>query len=67
MLDADKTSFVGYMPLPVRHGMTVGELARYFNQENGIGVTLRVIEMEGWRRTDYFGDTGQLWVNPSPI
>ncbi len=66
MLDADKTSFVGYMPLPVRHGMTVGELARFFNRENAIGVELHVIEMEGWRRAFYYTDTGQLWVNPSP-
>ena len=66
MLDADKTSFVGYMPLPIRHGMTVGELARYFNSENGIGVELHIIEMKGWRRTFYYSDTGQLWVNPSP-
>ncbi|HSW39914.1 MAG TPA: DUF1343 domain-containing protein, partial [Acidobacteriota bacterium] len=66
MLDEDKTSFVGYMPLPVRHGMTVGELARYFNEENGIGVQLHVIEIKGWRRSFYFWDTGQLWVNPSP-
>lgn len=66
ILDKDKTSFVGYMPLPVRHGMTVGELARYFNEEKGIGVDLHVIEMKGWRRTFYYSDTGQLWVNPSP-
>jgi uncharacterized protein YbbC (DUF1343 family) len=66
ILDADKTSFVGYMPLPVRHGMTLGELARYFNAENRINVELHVIEMEGWRRSFYFSDTGQLWVNPSP-
>jgi uncharacterized protein YbbC (DUF1343 family) len=66
MLDGDRTSFTGYMPLPVRHGMTVGELARYFNRENGIGVELHVVAMQGWRRTYYFWDTGQLWVNPSP-
>ena len=66
MLDPDKTSFNGYMPFPVRHGMTIGELARYFNAENGIGVQLRVIEMRGWLRSYYFWDTGQLWVNPSP-
>jgi uncharacterized protein YbbC (DUF1343 family) len=66
MLDADKTSFIGYMPLPVRHGMTVGELARYFNEENDIGVELHVIEMKGWNRAFYYSDTGQLWVNPSP-
>lgn len=66
MLDPDKTSFVGYMPLPVRHGMTLGELARYFNVENKIGADLHVVEMVGWRRNYYFDDTGQLWVNPSP-
>jgi uncharacterized protein YbbC (DUF1343 family) len=66
MLDADKTSFIGYMPLPVRHGMTVGELARYFNVENRIGARLQVVPMKGWRRSYYFWDTGQVWVNPSP-
>lgn len=66
MLDPDRTSFVGYLPLPVRHGMTVGELARYFNQVKRLGVQLEVVPMRGWRRDDYFWDTGQLWVNPSP-
>jgi uncharacterized protein YbbC (DUF1343 family) len=66
MLDADKTSFIGYMPLPVRHGMTLGELARYVNVERKLGADLHVIEMKGWRRADFFFDTGQLWVNPSP-
>jgi uncharacterized protein YbbC (DUF1343 family) len=66
ILDPDKTSFVGYMPLPVRHGMTVGELARYFNTENRIDARLQVIPMKGWHRSYYFWDTGQLWVNPSP-
>jgi len=66
MLDADKTSFIGYMPLPVRHGMTVGELARYFNVENRIGARLQVVPMKGWRRSYYFWDTGQVWINPSP-
>jgi len=66
MLDPDKTSFVGYMPLPVRHGMTLGELARFFNAEKGLGADLHVISMEGWRRGFLFSETGQLWVNPSP-
>lgn len=66
MLDADKVSFIGYMPLPVRHGMTLGELARYVNAEKKIGAELHVVEMKGWRRSYYFYDTGQLWVNPSP-
>ena len=66
MLDPDRTSFTGYMPLPVRHGMTIGELARYFNAEKKIGVQLHVVEMKGWSRSQFFWDTGQLWVNPSP-
>jgi uncharacterized protein YbbC (DUF1343 family) len=66
ILDADKTSFIGYMPLPVRHGMTVGELARFYNREREIGAELHVIEMEGWQRDYYFSDTGRLWTNPSP-
>jgi len=66
VLDAGKESFVGYHRLPVRHGLTVGELARMFNDELKIGADLKVIEMQGWRRGDYFDATGLLWVNPSP-
>jgi uncharacterized protein YbbC (DUF1343 family) len=66
MLDADKTSFIGYMPLPVRHGMTMGEWARYVNMERRIGADLHVVEMKGWQRNFFFYDTGQVWVNPSP-
>jgi uncharacterized protein YbbC (DUF1343 family) len=66
MLDADKTSFNGYMPLPIRYGMTIGELAGYFNAENRIGARLHVVPMRGWRRSFYFWDTGQVWINPSP-
>ena len=66
MLDADKTSFTGYMPLPVRHGMTLGELARYFNIQNKLGADLHVVPMKGWSRSSYLEDTGQMWVNPSP-
>ncbi len=66
MLDKDKFSFVGYMSLPIRHGMTVGELAKYFNVQNKIGAQLHVIAMKGWRRSYYFWDTGQAWVNTSP-
>ena len=66
MLDADKTSFTGYMPLPVRHGMTLGELARFFNTQNKLGADLHVVPMKGWSRSSYLEDTGQLWVNPSP-
>ena len=66
ILDEDKRSFTGYIPISVRHGMTVGELARYFNTENRIGADLEVIAMKGWRRTQMFWDTGQVWLNPSP-
>jgi uncharacterized protein YbbC (DUF1343 family) len=53
-------------PLPTRHGMTVGELARLFNAEYGVGCALTVIPMSGWQRDMYFDDTGLAWVNPSP-
>lgn len=66
MLDADKTSFIGYLPMPIRHGMTVGELAQYFKKQNRIDVKLHVIPMKGWRRSYYLDYTGQVWVNPSP-
>jgi uncharacterized protein YbbC (DUF1343 family)/CubicO group peptidase (beta-lactamase class C family) len=64
--DADRESFVSYWRTPVRHGMTMGELARMFNGERGIGARLRVVPMEGWMRGDWFDSTGELWVNPSP-
>ena len=66
LLDASELSFVGYAPIPIRHGMTIGELARYFNQESGIGADLTVIEIAGWRRTDWYDATGLQWTNPSP-
>lgn len=64
--DADKPSFTAHHPIPVRHGMTVGELARLFNQQREIGCDLRVIKMEGWRREMWFDATNLEWVNPSP-
>jgi uncharacterized protein YbbC (DUF1343 family)/CubicO group peptidase (beta-lactamase class C family) len=67
LLDAANQSFVGYLPgLPVRHGMTIGELARLFNGENKIGAALTVIEMEDWNRGDWFDATGLPWIDPSP-
>jgi uncharacterized protein YbbC (DUF1343 family) len=66
LLDKDKLSFVGYFPLPVRHAMTVGELALLFNGENRIGAALQVIAMEDWQRRDTFEQTGLPWVAPSP-
>jgi len=66
MLERDKFSFVGYFPLPLRHGMTAGELARLFNAENHIGADLTVVAMKNWQRGDWFDSTGLPWVNPSP-
>jgi uncharacterized protein YbbC (DUF1343 family)/CubicO group peptidase (beta-lactamase class C family) len=66
LLDGDERSFVGYFPLPLRHGMTMGELAKLFNDENHIGAKLTVVPMKDWQRGDWF-DAGDLpWVNPSP-
>jgi len=59
-------SFVGLYPIPVRHGMTVGELAKLFNKEFGIGCKLVVVEMTGWQRKMYFDETGLPWVMTSP-
>jgi uncharacterized protein YbbC (DUF1343 family) len=64
--DSGRESFVSYWQTPVRHGMTVGELAKMFNAERGIGAKLTVVPMEGWMRGDWFDSTGALWVNPSP-
>ncbi len=58
--------FVSYHPLPVRHGMTVGELARLFNGERGLKARLTVVPMVGWIRGDWFDSTGLAWMNPSP-
>ena len=66
MADADKFSFIAYHALPVRHGMTIGELAKLFNQERNVGCDLRVVEMVGWRRAMWLDETNLLWVNPSP-
>lgn len=66
MLAQANESFIGYFPLPLRHGMTIGELAWMFNTENGIHADLKVVSMLGWRRTDWFDATGLQWVNPSP-
>ena len=52
--------------MPVRHGMTVGERASIFNTENQMGVKLKVIRMRGYQRTDWYDETGLLWVSPSP-
>ena len=59
-------SFVGQYPIPMRHGMTIGELAQLFNAEFGLGAELEIARMEGWRREVYFDATGLPWVMPSP-
>jgi uncharacterized protein YbbC (DUF1343 family)/CubicO group peptidase (beta-lactamase class C family) len=66
LADSDKPSFTAYHAIPVRHGMTVGELARLYNEERKIGADVRVIKMENWRRAMWFDATGLTWVNPSP-
>ncbi len=64
--DPGKESFTNYFALPVRHGMTMGELAKLFNGERNINARLTVIPLEGWMRGDWYDSTGLAWVNPSP-
>lgn len=64
--DAGHESFTNYWTLPVRHGMTIGELAKMFNTERNINAKLTVVPMDGWQRGDWFDSTGLDWVNPSP-
>lgn len=66
LADADKLSFTAYHTIPVRHGMTVGELARLFNEQRHLGADVRVIKMENWRRSMWFDATNLTWINPSP-
>jgi len=64
--DADADSFTAFHALPVRHGMTVGELARMFRAELGLDLDLEIMKVENWRRADWFDATGLRWINPSP-
>jgi uncharacterized protein YbbC (DUF1343 family)/CubicO group peptidase (beta-lactamase class C family) len=66
MPDPGRESFVSYGAVPVRHGMSMGELAKMYNAERGINAKLTVIPMEGWMRGDWFDSTALGWVNPSP-
>ncbi|WP_449621814.1 exo-beta-N-acetylmuramidase NamZ family protein [Robertmurraya sp. Marseille-Q9965] len=66
VLEDKYSSFIGEYPIPVRHGMTVGELAKLFNREFGIGADLTVVKMEGWKRNTYYDETSLEWVLPSP-
>src|SRR6267154_2673099 len=64
--DAGRENFTNYGNVPVRQGMTMGELAKMFNAERNINAKLTVVPMEGWQRGDWFDATGLVWVNPSP-
>jgi uncharacterized protein YbbC (DUF1343 family)/CubicO group peptidase (beta-lactamase class C family) len=66
MLDKEAFGFTGYMSMPIRHGMTMGELAQLFNGVNKIGAELTVLPMKNWKRDDWFDATGLPWINPSP-
>lgn len=66
ILDTAYASFIGMLPIPLRHGMTMGELARFANARLGIGADLVVVPADGWRRCDWFDRTGLPWVRPSP-
>jgi uncharacterized protein YbbC (DUF1343 family) len=66
LLDPEYRSFVGLYPIPMRHGLTTGELALLFNSEFGVNCDLTVVEMEGWRRDFWYDQTRLPWVQPSP-
>jgi uncharacterized protein YbbC (DUF1343 family)/CubicO group peptidase (beta-lactamase class C family) len=66
MSQGDMLNFNNYYPIPLRHGMTLGELAQFYNTEKKIGARLRVVPMHGWLRGDWFDSTGIVWVNTSP-
>lgn len=66
LLDPSLQSFIGHGPLPLRHAMTIGELARFYNRELKTGAELQVVAMEGWRREMWFDETGLVWAPPSP-
>jgi uncharacterized protein YbbC (DUF1343 family) len=65
-LDKAQLGFTGYLPMPIRHGMTLGELAKLFNAEKAIGADLTVVELKNWDRGQWFDETGLPWINPSP-
>lgn len=66
ILENEFASFVGCMEIPIRHGMTVGELATMMKAEKGWSLQLTVVKMQGWQRGDWFDETGLPWTNPSP-
>jgi uncharacterized protein YbbC (DUF1343 family) len=66
VLEPHLRSFIGMHPIPYVHGMTLGELARLYNRAYGVGATVTVVRMQGWKRSMRWADTGLPWVNPSP-
>lgn len=66
LADPDKLSFIAHHSIPIRHGMTVGELAQLFNKERDINANLYVVRVEDWKRSQWFDETGLTWINPSP-
>ena len=66
LLDPERSSFVGRFPIPMRHGLTIAELALLFNEAFGLGAPLKVFHLNGWRRSMLYGHTGLYWVPPSP-
>ncbi len=66
LLDRQNESIIGYFPMPIRHGMTIGELALMFNAENRLRADVQVIAMKNWYRGDWFDSAGLRWVDPSP-
>lgn len=66
LLDPAQQTFLGHGPLPLRYGLTLGELAQFYNRELNIGAALQVVTMRGWRRAQWYDETDLLWVPPSP-
>lgn len=66
MLEEKWRSFIGYINIPYCHGMTIGELAKFFNEEYNVGCKLKIVPMKGWKRSMSFRDTGLAWIPPSP-
>ncbi len=64
--DADKLSFIAHNQIPLRHGMTMGELAQLYNGERKLNADLQIVKVESWRRSAWFDETGLTWINPSP-
>jgi len=66
LADADDLSFIAYHRVPIRHGLTFGELAQLYNAEKHLGADLQVVKMEGWKRADFWDATNLTWIHPSP-